>query len=53
MSQLDWPVTKKNETVEAPEIIKRFYFEVCSSNPWALGPPIKMKGGQDLPKHIE
>jgi hypothetical protein len=36
------------ETLE----IRGYYFEVYSFTPLALGPAIKMKGGQDLPKHM-
>jgi hypothetical protein len=36
------------ETLE----IKGYYFDACSFKPLALGPAVKMKGGQDLPKHM-
>jgi hypothetical protein len=36
MNQFDWPITQKNETMEAPQD-RRFsnYFEVLSSSPLA------------------
>jgi hypothetical protein len=49
MNQFDWPVTQKNETMEAPQD-KRFYFEVLSSSP--LAHPYGWKEDNNLPKHM-
>jgi hypothetical protein len=46
MNQFDWPIIqKKKKTMKALSILK---WRVLSP----IGPPIYMKGGQHLPKHI-
>jgi hypothetical protein len=51
MSQFDWPITLKIELwrdqKSGSSIMKH-----AITNSLALGPHIKMKGGQDLPKHM-
>jgi len=49
MNQFDWPITQKNETMEAPQD-RRFYFEVLSSSP--LAHPYGWKEDNNLPKHM-
>ncbi len=51
MNQFDWPITQKNETMEAPQDRRFFnYFEVLSSSP--LAHPYGWKEDNNLPKHM-
>jgi hypothetical protein len=51
MNQFDWPITQKNETMEAPQDRRFFnYFEVLSSFP--LAHPYGWKEDNNLPKHM-
>ncbi len=51
MNQFDWPITQKNETMEAPQDRRFFnYFEVLSSFP--LAHQYGWKEDNNLPKHM-